>query len=177
MHVTQCWTDDTPDRILRHYPAVCPDVPHTGQRSSANQFRMFVTRSHTPEIAGLFENFNTNESRDYFTDLTGVDCSAGLLRIELCQDSPGFWLQNHVDIPEKLITLQIYLGAGRRGWGTKLLWPTGDITVPFEHNTGWLSHQNARVLHGVPEKTVDGVRKSVIINYVSGDWADVDQLY
>ena len=34
----------------------------------------------------------------------------GKLRIELCADASGFWLEEHVDISEKLMTLQIYSG-------------------------------------------------------------------
>lgn len=176
VHVVQCWSDDTADKLLEYFPKPIP-VDYDGRRASANEFRTFVTRDKTPELAELFSNFDTPEARAYFTDLSGVDCSQGKLRIELCQDGPGFWLENHIDIPEKLITLQVYLGDGKHNWGTELFWETGQITVPFEHNSGWLGNKHNKIIHGVPKKTVDGIRKSVIINYVVGDWNDKDQLY
>ena len=176
LHVVQCWTDDTPDRLLEYFPKSAT-VDYDGRRASANEFRTFVTRSRTPELAELFRDFDTPEARECFTDLTAVDCSAGKLRIELCQDGPGFWLENHIDIQEKLITLQIYLGEGKQTWGTQLVWDNGQITVPFEHNTGWLGNKNTKIVHGIPKKIVDGIRKSVIINYVVGDWNDKEQLY
>jgi hypothetical protein len=180
VHVVQCWSDNTADKLLEHFPKVKKVDEYDGRRSTANKFRTFVTRNSDPELAEIFSKFDTAEARAYFTDLTGVDCSQGKLRIELCQDGPGFWLEKHVDIPEKLITLQIYLGKGKHDWGTYLYDAANEfneIVVPFLHNQGWLTNKNAKVLHGLPEKTVDGIRRSVIINYVVGDWNDTDQLY
>jgi hypothetical protein len=102
------------------------------------------------------------------------------LRVELCQDGPGFYLDRHIDIPEKLITLQIYLGGGSDSWGTSLYDnDTGKLvhTNLFKHNTGWLTWAYGNVLHGVEKNMVDDTRRSVIINYVAGDWKDLDQLY
>jgi hypothetical protein len=176
VHVVSCWSDDTADKLLAYFPEPV-SVAHDGRRASANEFRTFATREKTPELAELFSNFDTTEAREFFTDLTSVDCSQGKLRVELCQDGPGFWLENHIDIPEKLITLQIYLDSGNRDWGTHLFWNDGELIVPFEHNSGWMTCCKSKTVHGIPEKVVDGIRKSVIINYVAGDWNDTDQLY
>ena len=113
------------------------------------------------------------------SDITGVDMKYGNLRIELCQDGPEFWLEQHVDIPEKLMTLQIYLDKGNENWGTVLYSQPDQVfmELPFKSNTGWLGVLGEPVIHGVPKKKVDGVRKSVIINYVTSDWKDTDQLY
>ena len=83
-----------------------------------------------------------------------------------------------LDIPEKLITMQIYLQGGKPAWGTSIYRKVGIFqTVPFVHNTGWLSLNKSPLIHGVRENVVDGIRKSVIINYVVGEWRDKEQLY
>ena len=176
-HIHKCFTDESANRILDYFPDPV-DMPITGKRDGANDFRLFVSKQKTPELAEFFAEFDTAETRKMFTDMTGVDCVTGHLRIELCQDGAGFYLDTHVDIPEKLITLQIYLDEGDRAWGTTLF-TEDDVyrTVPFEHNSGWMSHKNTPLLHGVRENVVDGIRKSVIINYVVGNWRDKEQLY
>ena len=148
-----------------------------GKRSAQNQFRQFVTRDN--DINNTFADWDTDQSRAFFTELTGVDCSDGKLRVELCQDLPGFYLNNHVDIPEKLITLLVYIGDGELYWGTSIFDDDGEYirTVPFKNNCGWMSHKNAPVVHGVRENVIDNLRKSVIVNYVIGNWKDTDQLY
>ena len=148
-----------------------------GRRAASNEFRQFVTRE--TDIHNVFAFLDTKDARKYFTDLTGVDCTKGKLRVELCQDAPGFYLDNHIDIPEKLITLLVFVGDGPKYWGTSIFTEDNEYvrTVPFAHNAGWLTHKNANIVHGVRENVIDGNRKSVIINYVIGEWRDHEQLY
>ena len=155
-------------------------IDYDGRRACTNEVRTFANREATPELAAYFSDWDTDHARQFFTDVSGVDCSAGRLRVELCQDGPGFYLDRHIDIPEKLITLQVYLGGGSDSWGTSLYDnDTGKLvhTNLFKHNTGWLTWAHGNVLHGVEKNMVDDTRRSVIINYVAGDWKDLDQLY
>jgi len=176
-HIHSCFDDKILSRVIQHFPEP-KEAPITGKRDGANDFRKFASRMHTPVLAKLFEEFDSAETRKQFTDLTGVDCGNGHLRVELCQDSAGFYLEPHIDIPEKLITMQIYLQGGKPAWGTSIHRKVGIFqTVPFVHNTGWLSHNKSPLIHGVRENVVDGIRKSVIINYVVGEWRDKEQLY
>lgn len=177
-HIHKCFTPSIADKLLTFFPDH-EEKPITGKREGANKFRQFVSKQRTPELAKIFADFETQALRHHFSDITGVDCTQGHLRIELCQDGPGFYLDTHVDIPEKLITLQIYLGTGKEDWGTTLYYPQGAVhrTVPFLHNSGWMGHKDAPLLHGVIKEKVDGLRKSVIINYVVGNWRDTEQLY
>ena len=150
---------------------------NTGKRDGSNEYRTFITKE-IPKAYDLFEAWNTLYSKQMFSDLTGIDCTRGKLRIELCQDAPGFWLEKHIDIPEKLITLQIYLGDGDVNWGTSLYHSKGShMTVPFVHNQGWLTVAGSKCVHGVEPDVINGIRRSIIINYVVGDWRDTEQLY
>mgnify|MGYP003118483270 CR=1 FL=1 len=149
-------------------------VKNTGERDHFNQHRVFITRE-----SKFFSRFNSEKTRKALSKITGVECYNGKLRIEYCVDSSGFFLKKHYDIPEKLITLQTYLGDGRVNWGTTLYNDdkTYNRLVPFIHNTGWLVGNNTKLLHGVKHNSISGTRHSLIINYVVGDWKDTDQLW
>lgn len=178
-HITKCFPDEFARTLLKLYPEPKSLDSYSGKRDGANEFRTFVTEK-TPVAHKIFAPWNTEYAKQMFTEISGVDCSRGHLRIELCQDVDGFWLERHIDIPEKLITLQIYLGDGDINWGTSIYFPRkGNIyrTVPFRHNEGWMTIAGSPLVHGVEQNMVDGLRKSVIINYVVGDWKDTDQLY
>lgn len=175
-HVHKMFTDAKAKKIAKLYPEEV-EANISGKRATANEFRKFVKRG-TPE-GKVFAEYDKPEFRSYMTDLTGIDMMSGKLRVELVQDTEGFWLEEHVDIKEKLMTLQIYIGKGKQDWGTVIYTQPEQplMTVPFKHNAGWLSVLGEPVLHGVPKKKVDGLRKSVIINYVTSDWRDLEQLY
>ena len=101
-HVEDCFDENILSRVIQHFPD-SKDIPITGKREGANNFRKFASRLHTPVLADMFKEFDGTSAREKFTDITGVDCTHGALRVELCQDSPGFYLEPHIDIPEKLI--------------------------------------------------------------------------
>jgi len=175
--VNQAFDDNTIEKIHSLFTNNPLITKFDGRRAAANEFRQFITRDNDTDR--IFAPLDTPGARAYFTEITGVDCSEGKLRVELCQDAPGFYLENHIDIPEKLLTLLVFVGEGPLYWGTSIFDEDNEYvrTVPFRHNAGWLTHKNAEIVHGVRENTIDGLRKSVIINYVVGDWRDTEQLY
>lgn len=175
--VEEAFDTKTIDKIAGLFPKESSITEFDGRRAASNEFRQFIT--HDDDVDKIFAPLDTPGARSYFTNLTGVDCTNGKLRIELCVDAPGFYLNNHIDIPEKLITLLVYVGEGPRYWGTSIFDENNEYirTVPFAHNAGWLTHKDADIIHGVRENVIDGNRKSVIINYVIGEWRDHEQLY
>jgi hypothetical protein len=84
---------------------------------------------------------------------------------------PGFSLEPHIDIPEKLLTLQIYI-SGEDNCGTNL-YPK---IVNFKSNLGWLIKNTEGTTHGFDARAFTKPRVSLILNYVNEDWWDVDQL-
>lgn len=178
VEVNLAFEDDFANSLLDHFPQPY-SVDYTGARECTNKFRKFVTRKQTPELAEVFRHWDTPQSRDYFSKISNRDCSDGRLRIELCQDNAGFYLDQHIDINEKLITLQVYLGEGDISWGTSIYNPDHTLyhTNKFIHNTGWMSFMESPLWHGVEASSITGLRRSIIINYVVGDWIDIHQLY
>jgi hypothetical protein len=97
------------------------------------------------------------------------------LRIELCCDAPGMWINPHYDIPEKSFTMQVYLGEINQS--TVLLFGDDDIplTVPWHHNGGYAIVRDHPVKHCLP-KVARSMRHSILINYVDQSWIDTSQI-
>ena len=141
-------------------------VPSAAQlKRSEHSARHFITSGNLANKAA-----NT-ATKQFFSQLINVDLSAVRTRLELCVDLPGFSLEPHVDIPEKLLTLQIYL-SGEPNCGTNL-YPK---TVKFTENLGWLIRNTEDTIHGFDYRPFTKPRVSLILNYVNNDWWDVDQL-
>ena len=114
--------------------------------------------------------------------LTGRDLSAGRLRIEYCLDVDGFWLEPHVDIPVKLFTMLVYLtdDADLRDAGTDVYDATPEHNLvaraTYERNAGMIFIPGHDTWHGFARRPIRGVRKSLIINYVTRDWRAAHEL-
>lgn len=113
---------------------------------------------------------------------TGAPISQGRLRIEYCQDTDGFWLEPHVDISVKLFTMLIYLSDDPALYdaGTDIYDDTPEhnrvATAPYERNKGLIFIPGKNTWHGFSKRPINGVRKSLIINYVTPDWRDTWEL-
>ena len=110
--------------------------------------------------------------------VTGADLSDGHLRIEYCQDTDGFWLEPHTDIPVKKFTMLVYLldHPGLADAGTNILEGPPDFkyvgSAPYGKNKGVTFIPAENTWHGVGHHPIKGLRKSIIINYVTSDWRD-----
>ena len=135
-------------------------------KRSEHTGRYFITEGD------IGEYFNDRSTKQLLGDITGADLSNTRTRLELCVDLPGFSLEPHVDIPEKLLTLQIYL-QGEPHCGTDL-YPD---RVDFQPNRGWMIRNQPGTVHGFEPREFTENRVSLILNYVNDDWWDVKQLY
>jgi hypothetical protein len=164
--------------ILR-LPIDPPSIEDThGKRDSHNNLRRFFSPGMQAEYNVMRETAELFQSKAIvkaLEALCGIDFTGSHLRIEYCQDRDGFWLEPHMDIKEKLITMQIYLntGADAATLGTDIYDNTkkpysivpsmlgqGMIFIPKEPNS-W---------HGFEKRPIQTVRRSLIINYVTDDW-------
>lgn len=87
-------------------------------------------------------------------------------RVELCKDKKGSWLENHVDDPAKLLTMQIYLTDIDNGPN----FDNVDYNEKGRVNTGWYFYNTASEFHELKPLPED--RISIIVNYVNGEWRD-----
>ena len=102
------------------------------------------------------------------------------LRLEYAQDIDGFWLQPHTDLGVKKFTCLIYLSdaPGHESLGTDIYASPEQHfgASPFVHNSAMVFVPSDKTWHGFEKRTIAGVRKSVILNYVTQDWLAREQL-
>ena len=102
------------------------------------------------------------------------------LRIEYAQDIDGFWLEPHTDLGVKLFTFLLYLSkdAAHADLGTDI-YDTGKTHTgrsPFKPGGAMIFVPSNITFHGFEPRKIEGVRKSIIINYVSNEWKAREQL-
>ncbi len=122
----------------------------------------------SPEVVGLVQ-------QAFQTPLEGT-----FLRLEYAQDLDGFWLEPHTDLGVKTFTCLIYLstGPGHETLGTDIYAKPGEhfATSPFQRNGAMVFVPGADTWHGFEKRRIEGVRRSIILNYVTSDWRAREQL-
>ncbi len=150
---------------------------YPGMRDSHNESRSFFnpeTCARHPVCGTVVETFSDPRVRGAIEQACGIDLSEGQLRIEYTQDVDGFWLEPHTDISVKLFTMLIYLSNDPEaaGWGTDI-YDTDHKhvgTAPYGRNLGLIFIPGDDTWHGVRKRPIKGVRRSLIVNYVTQDW-------
>jgi hypothetical protein len=156
-----------------------------GRRESNNSTRVYFTPENQKvflacrDTVALFSNPSVIATLE---GMTQTDLSQGQLRIEYCQDVDGFWLEPHCDISAKLFTMLIYLSddpdlsdAGTDIYDSS---PAHKLvtSAPYERNAGLIFIPGKNTWHGFTKRPIKGLRKSLIINYVSPDWLSRGEL-
>ncbi|MBI1214398.1 MAG: 2OG-Fe(II) oxygenase [Alphaproteobacteria bacterium] len=160
-------------------------APAYGKRELNNASRVYFSEENQkkyPVCREMVEAFKGGWITSAIKALTGHEVSEGLLRIEYCQDTDGFWLEPHTDISVKLFTMQIYLSEEPElsNAGTSIYDATPEhsevATAPYGKGKGILFIPGKDTWHGFTPRPLRGVRKSVIVNYVTNDWRSRDEL-
>jgi len=87
-----------------------------------------------------------------------------------------------LDISVKLFTMLIYLSDDPNLFdaGTDIYDATPEhklvATAPYEQNTGLIFIPGTNTWHGFSKRPIMGLRKSIIINYVTPEWRNKDEL-
>jgi hypothetical protein len=164
------------------WPVPAIDGP-SGRRENHNDKRRFFDTAAVCEIGVAFDLAETFQGRRMIRLLRselGIDLSGTFLRMEYCQDVDGFWLEPHTDIGVKRLTLQCYLSSdpSHQDLGSDIYAdPLTPVSrAPFGKNKAMLFIPNERSWHGFERRPIRGVRKSLIINYVTNEWRDREQL-
>lgn len=170
-----------PDDLVENLAALPFDPPRIedtgGRRETNNSTRTFFGAEQQARypacraVAGLFQR---PEVVGAIETLTGADLHGSYLRTEYCLDGNGFWLEPHTDIGAKRLTLLVYLSRGgeSESWGTDLLDGEQALVtrVPCRFNTGVLFIPAADTWHSFPKRPINGIRRTIIINYVGPEW-------
>ena len=169
-------------RLLAALPFPAPDrMTHDGRRETNNTKRIYFNRAHQRQFqvcADFVEAFNSTSMREFLHSMTGADLDDALLRVEYCQETGSFWLEPHTDISVKKFTMLIYLSddPALTNCGTDIYDATPDHTLvhtaPYAFNGGLIFVPSADTWHGFHRRDINGIRKSLIVNYVAPDWRD-----
>lgn len=154
-----------------------------GRREEHNPTRRYVDadaiRAGAPARA-LAETLRDPRSVAAVEARCGISLRGAKLRIEDARDGEGFWLEPHTDIGVKAFTMFVYLADPQRprDWGTDLYEDaaTHAMRVPFEDNTGLIFVPGEDTWHGFEPRPIDGVRRSLIVNYVTAGWRNRREL-
>lgn len=163
---------------LANLPVPVASVGDTkGRRETNNSTRVFLSpdfQRHHAVAAEFAAGFQQPENVAALAKLTGAPLAGGYLRIEFCQDTDGFWLEPHTDIGVKLYTMLFYLSDVPQadGWGTDIYAsPTKHLgAASGAFNNGLIFVPGTDTWHGFRPRRIDGVRKSIIVNYVKDEW-------
>ncbi|MEM9015026.1 MAG: 2OG-Fe(II) oxygenase [Pseudomonadota bacterium] len=155
----------------------------SGSREAHNDSRRYFNEA-TMIAGGVFDDvataFQKEETAQAIARSFGADIEGCLLRIEFAQDTDGFWLRPHTDLGVKKFTMLLYLSDGpdHDMMGTDIYKDedTWSKRTPFAPNIALAFKPNDRTWHGFEKRPIIGVRKSIIINYVTTEWRDRDQL-
>jgi hypothetical protein len=170
--------------ILRRLPYAAPDLHGvSGKRELHNEQRHYfdaATNARFPACAAVADAFQSRDVVNAIEQTTGADLRGSYVRLEYAQDADGFWLQPHTDLGVKRFTMLIYLadGASQADLGTDIYADrdTWAKRSEFVDNTALVFVPGDNTWHGLERRTIRGVRKSVIMNYVTDQWRERGQL-
>ena len=155
----------------------------SGKREVHNATRKYFdveNRAKFPVVAAVSDALQDERVTRTIESEFGTRLSGSYLRIEIAQDTDSFWLEPHTDLGVKLFTFLLYTSTdpGHAKLGTDIY--DGDKghvgTSPFVANGAMIFVPSDNTFHGFESRPIEGVRKSVIINYVTNEWRAREQL-
>ncbi len=169
---------------LQDLPFPAPDLGGvSGTREAHNATRIYFdaqNRAAHPVCAAVCDAFQGAAITRLVAEVFGADIDGSYLRIEYAQDTAGFWLKPHTDIGVKCFTMLVYLCADgdEASLGTDI-YADGETwaeRAPFAPNRALVFVPSGDTWHGFEKRDFPGVRKSLVINYVTDDWRAREQL-
>ena len=165
------------DEVL-DLPIAVPRMDYSvGKRENNNEKRGYFDverREQFPVCGAIADAFQSPELVSEIEKVCGVDLQGTNLRIEYTLDSPGFWLEPHTDIGVKKFTMLIYLSHDEDAvnWGTSIY--DGPDTLigssPYKSDHALIFVPSPDTWHGYEKRPMAGIRKNLIVNYVTDEW-------
>jgi hypothetical protein len=155
----------------------------SGKREIHNATRRYFdveNRAAFASVGAFADAFQSKTVTRAIERIFGTKLGGTYLRLEYAQDTDGFWLEPHTDLGVKVFTMLLYLSkdASHKNLGTDIY--DGQKrhvgTSPFNPNGAMVFVPSNDTFHGFEARRIDGVRKSVIINYVTNEWRAREQL-
>ncbi|MBV8564643.1 MAG: 2OG-Fe(II) oxygenase [Methylobacteriaceae bacterium] len=155
----------------------------SGKRELHNDQRSYfdaAAMARFPVMRAVAEALQSGEIVRLIHDAFEAPIDDTFLRLEYAQDCDGFWLEPHSDLGVKKFTCLIYLsdGPGHETLGTDIYWSKERHfgRSPFKQGAAMIFVPAANTWHGFEKRRIEGVRRSVILNYVTHEWRAREQL-
>jgi hypothetical protein len=178
-----CFPADTVEDILG-LPFEAPSLDGvSGKRELHNNTRKYFdvdNRRNFRVCEAVAQAFQDKRVTSHIEKAFGTDLKGTYLRIEFAQDIDGFWLEPHTDLGVKAFTLLLYLSKdpSHKDLGTDI-YDAEKRHVgrsPFASNAAMIFVPSSNTYHGFERRKIEGVRTSLIINYVTDEWRAREQL-
>lgn len=182
-NMEHCIPDDAVDPIL-DLPFPAPALGGvSGKREIHNATRRYFDAENMqrhPVCRAFCEAFQDARVVDKVHTVFGANVKGSYLRVEYAQDTNGFWLEPHTDLGVKTFTMLLYLSRdpSHANLGTDI-YDKDKVHAgrsPFAPNSAMVFVPSDITYHGFEPREIKGIRKSVIINYVTNDWRAREQL-
>ena len=169
---------------LANLPFAAPRLDGiSGKRELHNDQRSYfdaAAMARFPVMAAVAEALQSHAVATTIHKTFDAPIDDTFLRLEYAQDVNEFWLQPHTDLGVKKFTCLIYLsqGPGHETLGTDIYSDekTHFGRSPFIRGGAMIFVPGDNTWHGFEKRTIEGVRRSVILNYVTHDWRAREQL-
>lgn len=181
--LTTCLPADAAAAVL-DLPFPAPELGGiSGKREVHNATRKYFDHENMGkfEVCKAFnEAFQDKRVTGRIAEYFGINLDGSYLRVEFAQDTDGFWLEPHTDLGVKLFTMLLYMSTdpSHGDLGTDI-YDTDKKHLgrsPFQSNAAMVFVPSDITYHGFEPRKINGVRKSVIINYVTNEWRAREQL-
>jgi hypothetical protein len=181
--LTGCLPPDVVDDILA-LPFEAPSLEGvSGKRELHNNTRKYFdaeNRKLFPVCEAVAQAFQDKRVTGHIEKAFGTDLKGSYLRIEFAQDIDGFWLEPHTDLGVKVFTMLLYLSKdpSHHNLGTDI-YNADKVHAgrsPFVPNAAMIFVPSNNTYHGFEPRPINGVRTSLIINYVTNEWRAREQL-
>jgi hypothetical protein len=181
--LTKCLPDDAVAEI-QALPFEAPALSGiSGKRELHNATRKYFdveNQAKFPVCQAVADGFQSPAMIAQLQKAYGLNLSGSYLRIEFAQDINGFWLEPHTDLGVKVFTMLLYLSTDPQHsvLGTDI-YDNDKKHIgrsPFVPNGAMIFVPSNNTYHGFEPRQIDGVRKSIIINYVTNEWKAREQL-
>lgn len=181
--LSKCVPDDAIEAMLQ-LPFDAPDLEGvSGKRELHNKTRTYFDAENMerfPVCKAFNEAFQSPKLTKAIADHFKTDLNGSFLRVEYAQDTDGFWLEPHTDLGVKMFTMLLYVSAdeSHSDLGTDIYDAEKQHVgrSPFSSNGAMVFVPSDVTYHGFEPRKINGVRKSIIINYVTNDWRAREQL-
>jgi hypothetical protein len=169
---------------LANLPFAAPSLDGvSGKRELHNDSRVYFDAAGVarfPVMGAVAEALQSPATVRLAQEAFDAPLEGTYLRLEYAQDLDGFWLEPHTDLGVKKFTCLIYLssGPGHETLGTDI-YESRDRhfgTSPFQRNSAMVFVPGDNTWHGFEKRPIEGVRRSIILNYVTPEWRAREQL-